>query len=113
MPATRTRRHRVLHYAIVNGQRDHLNYSLTDGRERVRSARRYADTFHAYEFTSRDGTPMHVAYARFLPGSTRHGFSNLDETLDVTYLFEVPVEAVEAAFGLAPRPTPSAPSRLA
>lgn len=105
MVATSTR-HRVLHYAIVNGQRDHLSYSLTAATPRVRSARQYADVFHAYAFTSRDGSPMHVAYARFLPGSPMHGFSKFDENLDVTYLFEITAEAVEASFGLAPRPNP-------
>lgn len=102
MPAS-TRQHRVVHWAIVNGKRDHLNYSLTEAQARVRSARRHADTFYPYEFTARDGTPMHVAYARFLPGSPRHGFSKFDEALDVTYLFEVTAEAVDAAFGLAER----------
>ncbi|MFD8516564.1 hypothetical protein ACFV27_37170 [Streptomyces antimycoticus] len=96
------RRHRVIHRAIVNGQRDHLNLSLTDGKARVRSARRYADLFHSYEFTDRTGTAMHVAYARYLPGSPRHGFSRSNPELDVTYLFEVTAEAVTANFGLAP-----------
>jgi hypothetical protein len=96
-----TRGHRVIQRAIVNGQRDHLNLSLADGKAALLSARRYADTFHSHEFTSRDGTPMHVAYARFLPGSPKHGFSKVTE-LDVTYLFEVTAEAVSASFGLAP-----------
>jgi hypothetical protein len=101
-----TTRHRAMHYAVVNGQRDRLTLGLTDARERVRSARRNADVFHAYEFTSRDGTRLHVAYARFLPGSDRHGFSKFDTSLDVTYLYEVTAEAVDASFGLAPRTNP-------
>ncbi|WP_171117821.1 MULTISPECIES: hypothetical protein [unclassified Streptomyces] len=98
-----TRRHRVIQRAIVNGQRDHLNLSLTEGHAAVRSGRRYADVFHAYEFAARDGTRMHVAYARYLPGSSRHGFSKFNSDLDVTYLFEVTAEAVTASFGLAER----------
>ncbi|MFH8813025.1 hypothetical protein ACH4GZ_38500 [Streptomyces hygroscopicus] len=103
MDAT-TRRHRVIHRAIVNGKRDHLNLSLTQGKAAIRSARRYADHFHSYEFTDRHGTGMHVACARYLPGSAKHGFSRFNAELDVTYLFEVPAEAVTASFGLAPRP---------
>lgn len=103
MDAT-TRRHRVIHRAIVNGKRDHLNLSLTEGKAAIRSARKYADVFHPYEFTARDGTPMHVAYARYLPGSPRHGFSKFDGDLDVTYTFELTDAAVGASFGLAPRP---------
>lgn len=93
-----TRRHRVIQRAIVNGKRDHLNLSITDGTAAVRSARRHADTFHTYEFTDRNGTPRHVAYARYLPGSTKHGYGDLD----VTYMFEVTAEAVAASSGLAP-----------
>ncbi|MCX4707072.1 hypothetical protein [Streptomyces sp. NBC_01373] len=100
--ATGSRKHRVVHHAIVNGQRDHLNFGLTEGRARIRSARRYADVFHPYEFTARDGTPMHVAYARYLPGSPKHGFSKFDPQLDVTYLFEVTADAAAASFGLTP-----------
>jgi hypothetical protein len=98
MPA----RHRVIQRAIVNGQRDHLNFSLTEGRDRIRSARRYADVFHPYEFTARNGTPMHVVYARFLPGSPKHGYSKFDASLDVTYMFELSADAVNANFGLTP-----------
>lgn len=101
MPSS-TRKHRVIQYAIVNGKRDRLNFGLTDGRARVRSARRYADTFHSYEFTDRAGTRLHVAYARYLPGSAKHGFSRFDASLDVTYMFELTAEAVAAAFGLLP-----------
>ena len=100
--ASATRRHRAHQYALVNGQRDHLNLSLSDGRAAIRSARRYADTFHTYETTTRTGTPIHVAYAHYLPGSTKHGFSKLDPGLDVIYLFEITSEAVAAAFGLTP-----------
>ncbi|MCZ4510437.1 hypothetical protein O3Q52_20035 [Streptomyces sp. ActVer] len=100
--ATGTRKHRVTQRAIVNGQRDHLNFPLDEGRARIRSARRHADVFHPYEFTARDGTPMHVAYARFLPGSPKHGYSKLNPELDVTYLFEVTAEAAVASFGLTP-----------
>lgn len=100
--AATTRRHRVIQFAIVNGKRDHLNLSLTDGQDRIRSARKYADTFHPYEFTDRTGTPMHVAYARYLPGSPKHGYSKFDSDLDVTYMFELTAEAVDASFGLAP-----------
>jgi len=96
---TTTRRHRVIQFAVVNGQRDHLNFSLTDGKDRIREARRYADTFHPYEFTDRNGTPMHVVYARFLPGSPKHGYRDLD----VTYMFELTRDAVAASFGLAER----------
>jgi hypothetical protein len=98
--AASTRKYRVIQWAVVDGKRDHLNFGLTEGRDRIRSARRYADTFHPYEFTARDGTPMHVAYARFLPGSTRHGYSRYG--IDVTYMFELTGEAVAASFGLAP-----------
>ena len=95
-------RHRVIHHAIVNGQRDRLNFGLTEGRDRIRSARRHADVFHAYEFTARSGERLHVAYARYLPGSSKHGFSKFDASLDVTYLYEVTAEAVDDHFGLAP-----------
>lgn len=95
-------RHRVIQHAIVNGQRDHLNFGLTEGRDRIRSARRHADVFHPYEFTARDGTPMHVAYARYLPGSPKHGYSKFDPDLDVTYMFETTADAVSANFGLTP-----------
>lgn len=101
--AANTRRHRVIQHAIVNGKRDHLNLSLTDGKAALASARRYADTFHPYEFTARNGQRLHVAYARFLPGSPRHGFSKVNPDIDVTYLFEITAEAVDAAFGLAER----------
>jgi hypothetical protein len=97
---TSTRKHRVIQYAVVNGKRDHLNFGLTEGRDHIRSARRYADTFHPYEFIARDGTAMHVAYARFLPGSPKHGYGKYN--LDVTYMFELTGEAVVASFGLAP-----------
>ena len=100
--ATGTRKHRVIQYAIVNGQRDHLNFGVTEGRARIRSARRHADIFHPYEFTDRDGTPMHVAYARYLPGSPKHGFSKFNADLDVTYMFELTAESVAASFGLTP-----------
>jgi len=100
--ATSTRRHRVIQHAVVNGQRDHLNFGLTEGRDRIRSARRYADVFHPYEFTARDGTPMYVVYARYLPGSSKHGYGKFDLTLDVTYMFELSADAVAANFGLAP-----------
>jgi hypothetical protein len=100
-----TRRHRVIQSAVVNGKRDHLNLSLTDGKNRIFSARKYADTFHAYEFTDRTGTRLYVAYAHYEPGSPRHGFARFDPDLDVTYLFEVTAEAVNASFGLAPRTT--------
>ena len=100
--AATTRKHRVIQHAIVNGQRDHLNLSLTDGQDRIRSARKHADTFHAYEFTNRDGTRLHVAYAHYQPGSPKHGFTAFDPALDVTYLFETTADAVNAAFGLAP-----------
>lgn len=99
---TSARKHRVIQHALVNGQRDHLNFGLTEGRDRIRSARRYADVFHPYEFTARDGTPMHVAYARYLPGSSKHGYSKFNPTLDVTYMFELTADAVSANFGLAP-----------
>lgn len=98
-----TRKHRVIQYAVVNGTRDHLNFSLTEGRDAVRSARKHADTFHPYEFTDRNGQRMHVAYARFLPGSPKHGFSKLNPDLDVTYMFEITADAVAVGFGLAPR----------
>lgn len=97
-----TRRHRVIQYAVVNGQRDHLNLSITDGKARVFSARKHANTFHSYEFTDRTGTRLHVAYAHYEPGSPKHGFARFDPDLDVTYLFEVSAEAVNASFGLAP-----------
>jgi hypothetical protein len=100
--AASTRRHRVIQFAVVNGKRDHLNLSLTEARANIRSARRHADTFHPYEFTDRNGTPMHVAYARFLPGSPQHGFSKVDANLDVTYMFQITAEAVGASFGLDP-----------
>lgn len=103
--AASTRRHRVIQHALVNGMRDHLmrdrlNLSLTDGTAAVRSARRYADHFHSYAFTDRNGTPRHVAYARYLPGSTKHGFSKVSADLDVIYMFEVTAEAVAASPGL-------------
>jgi hypothetical protein len=98
-----TRRHRVIQYAVVNGQRDHLNLSLTDGKTRIFSARKYANTFHTYEFTARDGQRLHVAYAHYEPGSPKHGFARFGPDLDVTYLFETTANAVEASFGLAPR----------
>ena len=101
MPST-VRDRRVIHTAIVNGKRDHLNISLTDGQAGIRSARKYADVFHPYQFTDRTGTARYVVYARYLPGSPKHGFSSIDSTLDVIYLFEVTAQAVEAAFGLAP-----------
>jgi hypothetical protein len=97
-----TRHHRVIQHAIVNGQRDHLNHNLTDGQTRIRSARKHADTFHSYEFTSRNGTRLHVAYAHYQPGSTKHGYSKFDPALNVTYVFETTADAVNAAFGLAP-----------
>lgn len=97
-----SKRHRVIQHALVNGQRDHLNFGLTEGRARIRSARRYADVFHPYEFTARDGTRMRVAYARYLPGSPKHGYSKFDPDLDVTYMFEVTADAVSANFGLTP-----------
>lgn len=100
--ATGTRKHRVIQRAIVNGQRDHLNFGLAEGRARIRSARRHADVFHPYEFTARDGERMHVAYARYLPGSPKHGFSKFDPDLDVTCLFEVTADAAAASFGLTP-----------
>jgi hypothetical protein len=96
-----TRRHRVIQWAVVNGERGHLNISLTEAKVAVRSARRNADIFCSYECTDREGTLMHVAYARFLPGSPKHGFSTFNAELDVTYLFEVTAEAVIASFGLA------------
>ena len=99
---TSTRKQRVIQHALVNGQRDHLNFGLNEGRARIRSARRHADVFHAYEFTARDGTRLHVAYAHYLPGSERHGYSKFDPTLDVTYMFEVASSDVAASFGLAP-----------
>lgn len=95
-----TRRHRVIQHALVNSRRDRLNLSLTDGTARIRSARRHADTFHHYEFTDRTGTPRHVAYARYLPGSTKHGVSKFAPDLDVTYMFEITAEAVAASPGL-------------
>jgi hypothetical protein len=95
-------RHRVIQWAVVNGQRDHLNFGLTEGRARIRSARRYADVFHPYEFTDRNGNRLHVAYARYLPGSPKHGYSKFDPDLDVTYLFEVTADAADASFGLTP-----------
>ncbi|MEV4975540.1 hypothetical protein [Streptomyces scopuliridis] len=100
--AASTRHHRVIQFAVVNGKRDHLNLTLTEGKAAVRSARRYADVFHPYEFTDRNGTPMHVAYARFLPGSPKHGYSKVDPALDVTYMFVLTAAAVDASFGLAP-----------
>lgn len=98
-----TRRHHVIQYAVVNGQRDHLNLSLTDGKNRIFSARKHANTFHSYEFTDRTGTRLHVAYAHYEPGSPKHGFARFDPNLDVTYLFETTDDAVNASFGLAPR----------
>ncbi|MFW6722909.1 hypothetical protein ACHZ98_22625 [Streptomyces sp. MAR4 CNY-716] len=95
-------RHRVIQRAVVNGQRDKLNLCLTDGKAAIRSARRHADAFHVYEFTARTGARLHVAHARFLPGSSKHGFSKFRDDLDVTYTFEVAAEAVAADFGLAP-----------
>jgi hypothetical protein len=100
--AASTRKPRVIQYALVNGQRDHLNLNLTDGKAAIRSARRYADTFHPYEFTARNGQRLHVAYARYLPGSPKHGFSKSNPDLDVTYMFEITADAVAAGFGLAP-----------
>lgn len=111
--AASTRRHRVIQYAVVNGQRDHLNLSLTDGKPRIHSARKHANTFHTYEFTDRTGTRLHVAYAHYEPGSPKHGFARLDPNLDVTYLFEVTTEAVNAAFGLAPPTTTTDPAPAA
>lgn len=99
---TSTRKHRVIQYAVVNGQRDHLNLPLTDGKDRISSARRHADTFHAYEFTDRTGARLHVAYAHYEPGSPKHGFSKLNPDLDVTYMFQLTADAVAASFGLAP-----------
>ncbi|WP_327260012.1 hypothetical protein [Streptomyces sp. NBC_01240] len=104
-----TRHHRVTQVAICNGVKGHenttlkdrLNVSLTDGRIKIASARRHADTFHAYEVTDRQGVRLHVAYARFLPDSPKHGFSKLAPGTDVTYVFEVSAAAVVAAFGLA------------
>ncbi|QCX81229.1 hypothetical protein C9F11_38230 [Streptomyces sp. YIM 121038] len=101
--AAATRRHRVIQWAVVDGQRDHLNFGLTEGRDRLRSARRSADAFHVYEFPARNGAPLYVAYARFLPGSAKHGFSRFDPDLDVAYVFELTAEAVIASFGLGER----------
>lgn len=101
-------RHRVIHYAFVDGQRDHLNLSLTEGKSWVRGARKCADVFQSYEFVSRDGTPMHVVYALYRSGSSRHGFTALGVEHDITYLFVLSADAVTAAFGLAPRDSAAA-----
>jgi hypothetical protein len=96
-------RHRVIHYALVDGRHDHLNLSLTEGNSWIRGARKCADVFHSYDFVSRDGAPMHVVYALYRRGSSRHGFAALGVEHDITYWFEVGADAVTAAFGLAPR----------
>jgi hypothetical protein len=113
--ASTTRPHRVVQHAIVDGfvppegcpvppgrQHDNLNFSLSDARPRIRSARRQADVFHPYEFTGRDGTPMYVAYARYLPGSPKAAYGQRVSHLDITYVYELTAEAVAASFGLAP-----------
>jgi hypothetical protein len=113
--ATGTRKHRVIQWAIVDGfvppegcpgppgrRYDHLNFSLSDARPRIKDSRRYADVFHPYEFTDRDGTPMRVAYARYLPGSPKNAHGQRASHLDITYVYELTAEAVAASFGLAP-----------
>ncbi|MEU1078168.1 hypothetical protein ABZ404_36880 [Streptomyces sp. NPDC005878] len=99
--AATTRKHRVTEYTILNDQRDHLDLSLTQAKDRIRSARRHADTFHTYKFTTRDNTPMHVAYAHYQPNSPRHGFSKYGA--DVTRIYQLTEAAVFAAFGLSER----------
>lgn len=114
MPST-TRGHRVIQYAIVDGfvppegssvppgrRHDHLNFSLSDARPRIQTSRRQADVFHPYEFTDRNGTPMHVAYARYLPGSPKNAHGQRASHLDITYVYELTADAVAASFGLAP-----------
>ncbi|WP_030423103.1 hypothetical protein [Streptomyces sp. NRRL F-5065] len=98
MTAT-TRHHRVIQHALANGQHDHINCSLTDGVLRIRSSRRYADVFHTYEFTDRVGTRLHVAYAHYRPGSSKHGFGMSNPPVDITYVYETTAEAVAAKFG--------------
>jgi hypothetical protein len=93
-----------MHWALVDDMPPgHMNISLTEAREAVHRSRRSADVFHSYDITSRDGTPIHVVYAHYLPGRTDVAFGGHD----VTYLYEIATEAVAASFGLAPRPTPS------
>lgn len=99
MPTT-IRRHRVIQRALVNGTSDHLSLSLTDGKAGLRAASRYADTYHSYEFTARNGEQLHVAYARFEGGSAKHGFSSFTDA-DVTYLYEVTDKALTASYGYA------------
>jgi hypothetical protein len=113
--ATSTRKHRVIQYAIVDGfvppegcpvppgrQHDNLNFSLSDARPRIQTCRLTADVFHPYEFTDRDGIPMHVAYARYLPGSPKNAHGQRASHLDITYVYELTADAVAASFGLSP-----------
>ncbi|MEU1071908.1 MULTISPECIES: hypothetical protein [unclassified Streptomyces] len=74
-----------------------MTRSLSDARPRIVGARRAADFFHSYEFTARDGTRMHVACARRLPGHNTRA-----PAVDLTTIYEITTEALAAAFGLTP-----------
>jgi hypothetical protein len=113
--ADTTRNHRVTQFAIIGGfvppegsvappglQHDRLSFSLTEGRTRIKASRLTADHFHTWECTDRNGTPLHIAYARHLPHSSKQAHRGGAAGLDITYIYEVTGSAVAASFGFHP-----------
>lgn len=114
MPDKTGTRHRGTHWALVDGSPpselfdryppSRTSISLTESREAVRRARQAADTFHTFDITSLDGTPMHVVHAHYKADRTDAVFGGHA----VTYIFEINTDAVLASFGLGSRPAPPA-----
>jgi hypothetical protein len=61
--------------------------SVNAARTRIRDNRAVADEVRVYETTDRNGTGLHIAYVHYGPGI----WATAD---DVTYVFEIPTEAL-------------------
>jgi hypothetical protein len=61
--------------------------SIRDARSGINAARRSKADVHVYETVDRDGTPMHVAYAHYGPGTW-------DNVAYSTEIYEIPTAAL-------------------
>jgi len=73
------------------------HYSLTEARTVIRGARTWADTFHTYTTTDRQGRPIHIAYAHYERGTCPGPIPYTK-----TWIWEISTDALLDSFGLLP-----------
>ncbi|MDT0347541.1 hypothetical protein [Streptomyces litchfieldiae] len=61
--------------------------SIRDARAGINAARKYKADVQVHETTDRDGTPLHVAYAHYGPGTW-------DNAAFSTEIYEIPTAAL-------------------